>query len=176
LTNTLDINQPIGEMSPIDNRAYAVLTTGPDLYVTKTADRATVKRDEVVTFTLSFGNQAQRNLDNTAGRVLLIDTLPAGLTFGAATQHDCPTCTLDPLINGQQLIFDFDPMSNGQWYMIDVTASVTSTARMGDVFVNQASISSNNSADVDPITSNNSASSAITVKIYRVLLPLVRKG
>lgn len=160
LTNTLDISQPIGEIAPDDNRAYAVLTTGPDLYVTKTADRATVKPNDLITFTLSFGNQAQRGMDGTLGRVRLIDTLPAGLTYVTAAWHDCPTCTLDPfLVTEQQAFYDFDPMPNGWWNAIDVTARITTTAQGGEVFVNHASIASRNvTADVDPITANNTAS------------------
>ena len=116
LTNTLDISQPIGDVSPDDNRAYAVVTTGPDLYVTKTADRATVKPNDLITFTLTFGNQAQRGADSMQGRVRLFDTLPNGLTFVEATWHGCPTCTVDPLlVNGQQVIFDFDPQGSGWW-------------------------------------------------------------
>ncbi len=177
LTNTLDISQSIGEITLADNRAYAVVTTGPDLYVTKTADRATVKPNDLITFTLSFGNQAQRNMDGMLGRVRLFDTLPDGLTYVRATWHDCPTCTVDPLLNiGQQLIFDFDPLNSGWWNALDVTAQVTSTAQAGDVFVNHASISSNNLADLDPITSNNSASAQTVLTNPAFEVSKVRSG
>ena len=176
LTNTLDINHPIGEVAPDDNRAYAVVTTGPDLYVTKTADRATVKPNDLMTFTLSFGNQAQRNADSTQGDVGLIDTLPAGLAYVAATWHGCPTCTLNPIVFGQLLIFDFGSLPNGWWNAIDVTAYVTSTAQAGDVFVNHASISSNNPADVDPIAGNNAASAQVLLTNPRFEVSKVRSG
>jgi len=177
LTNALDISQPIGEITPADNHAYAVVTTGPDLYVSKTADHATVKPNDLITFTLSFGNQAQRKVDSMLGRVRLSDTLPNGLTFVGATWHGCPTCTVDPLlVNGQQVIFDFDPQGSGWWTRLDVTAQITSTAQGGDVFVNTASINSNNAADVDPIASNNSASAQVVLSNPRFDVSKVRSG
>ncbi|CAG1769781.1 hypothetical protein BAC2_00569, partial [uncultured bacterium] len=150
--------------------------TGPDLYVSKTADRATVKPNDLITFTVNFGNQAQRGVDGMLGRVLLIDTLPAGLTFVAATWHDCPTCTLNPFVNGQQLIFDFDPLNSGWWNAFDVTARVTTTAQAGDVFVNHANISSNSLADLDPIASNNTASAQTVLTNPRFEVTKVRSG
>ncbi len=178
LTNTLDISQPISDVSPNDNRAYAVVTTGPDLYVTKTAERATVKPNDLITFTLTFGNQAQRGMDGMLGRVRLYDTLPAGLTFVKATWHDCPTCIVDPLLTiGQQLIFDFDPLNSGWWNALDVTALVTTTAQGGDLFVNTAQIASTNAtADIDPITSNNSASAQVVLTNPRFEVSKVRSG
>ncbi len=177
LTNTLDIRQPIGEIMPADNHAYAVVTTGPDLYVSKSAERATVKPNDLITFTLTFGNQAQRGADSMVGRVRLYDTLPNGLTFVGATWHDCPICTVEPLlVNGQQVIFDFDPQGSGWWNRLDVTAQVTTTAQGGDVFVNTASINSNNAADVDPVAGNNSASAQVVLTNPRFEVSKVRSG
>jgi uncharacterized repeat protein (TIGR01451 family) len=176
LTNTLEINQPIGEVAPEDNIAYAVVTTGPELYVTKTADRATVKPNEVVTFILNVGNAAQRNADNTQGSVIVTDTLPNGVSFMGAYWHGCVYCVPPQSLNGQQLVLDLGSMPNNWWGQLDVVMRITTTAQAGEVFFNHASISSDNLADVDPIASNNVASAQVLLTNPAFEVSKIRSG
>lgn len=157
LTNTLDISRPIGELTPDDNTAVAVVTTGPDLFVTQAADRTTVKPNEVVTFTLHLGNAAGRGIDGTLGHVIVTDTLPAGVTFMGAHWHGCVYCMPPQTLTGQQLVLDLDTLPGNWWSDLEVVVRITTTAQAGDLFINQAVIASNNAADVDPILTNNAA-------------------
>ncbi|MFN8595734.1 MAG: PKD domain-containing protein [Anaerolineae bacterium] len=176
LTNTLDISHPIGEITPDDNTAVAVVTTGPDLFVTQAADRATVKPNEVTTFMLHLGNAAGRGIDGTQGNVIVTDTLPAGVTFMGAHWHGCLPCMPSQTLTGQQLVLDLGTLPNNWWSDLDVVVRITNTAQAGDVFVNAAVIASNVAADIDPIVTNNTASAQVLLTNPAFEVSKVRSG
>jgi uncharacterized repeat protein (TIGR01451 family) len=177
LTNVIEITVPPGDVNPQDNTCTDVRTTGPDLYVVKTGPSLWDELGEVLTFTLRYGNQAERWEDSTdwGGTVTVTDTLPAGMAYVTSTQRYCggPQCPyITPDIVGDQLVFDVGPQGENWWNEIYLTVQVTGTAQYGDVFVNDAVIASSNPAsDVEPYYGNNS--DAATVNPSCILLSSV---
>jgi uncharacterized repeat protein (TIGR01451 family) len=177
LTNVIEITVPPGDVNPQDNTCTDVRTTGPDLYVVKTGPSLWDELGEVLTFTLRYGNQAERWEDSTdwGGTVTVTDTLPAGMAYVTSTQRYCggPQCPyITPDIVGDQLVFDVGPQGENWWNEIYLAVQVTGTAQYGDVFVNDAVIASSNPAsDVEPYYGNNS--DAATVNPSCILLSSV---
>lgn len=169
LTNVIEIAGTQTEVETADNTYTLVKTTGPDLYVVKAAPSPWVEAGETLTFTLRYGNQAERGEDRTddSGTVYITDTLPAGMEYVTSTMRWCggPQCPyVTPNIVGDDLIFDVGPHGDGQWNEIYLTVQVTDTALGGDSFPNQVEIASSNPvSDVEPYTSNNTDTETLTL-------------
>jgi len=169
LTNVIEIAGTQAEVETSDNVYTLVKTTGPDLYVVKTAPSPWVEPGETLTFTLRYGNQAERGVDRTdeSGTVYLTDTLPAGMEYVTSTMRwcdgpDCPYVT--PNIVGDDLVFDVGWQGDGWWNEIYLTVQVTDTALGGDSFPNQVEIASSNPvSDVEPYASNNADTATLTL-------------
>ncbi len=160
-----------------DNTDYEVLTTGPDLYVTKKADSQWVEPGDLVTFTLRFGNRARRGDDWTQGSTTLTDTLPAGMTYVTSTLLGCggPGCPyITPDIQDNQLIFDIGQLGEGWWNEIYLTVRIDNEAKGGDSFGNFVEFQSATPID-DPEGdySNNTDTFTVEVAYKYIMLPLV---
>jgi uncharacterized repeat protein (TIGR01451 family) len=169
LTNVIQISVPPGDVDPTNNTYTLVKGTGPDLYVEKTASSPWVNAGDLLTFTLSYGNRAERGEDHTdwGGTVWLTDTLPGGLAYVTSTQRFCGEPECPPFIPdfvGNQLVFDVGPQGDGWWNEIYLTVRVTDTAQKGDVFTNSAEIASSNPVDdVEPYYDNNTGTKTVRV-------------
>jgi uncharacterized repeat protein (TIGR01451 family) len=182
LTNVIEITVPPGDIHPADNTYADVQTTGPDLYAVKTAPSPWVEAGQTLTFTLRYGNQARRWVDQTdwSGTVYVTDTLPAGLEYITSTVRWCggPGCPyVTPDVVGDHLIFDIGPQGDGWWNEIYLAVRVTDTAQMGDAFTNSVTIASSNPiSDVEPYTTNNTDSFTVSLRKYDLYLPLVMRN
>jgi len=179
-TNTVKAPWP-GDVYPDDNDDIELAYTGPDLYVVKTAPSTEVEAGETLTFTLRYGNQAERGEDHTDwdGTVYITDTLPAGMEYITSTQRwcdgpDCPYITPD--IVGDQLVFDVGALCHSCWNDIYLTVRITDTAQLGDAFANSATIASSSPTDVEPYYENNTSSATVTIRECKLCLPLVVKN
>ncbi len=132
----------------------AIVTTGADMrMVSKTSlSGSPVATGASVTFRLSARNFGPQSADN----VVLTDTLPTGWTVLGASGTNW-TCS----IAGQTVSCSRASMAVGAADDVDVTVRVpASVSAGGATFTNTASVSA---TTTDPISSNNSASVAVTV-------------
>jgi len=118
-----------------------------DVWVDKSADPTTVQSNDVVTFTLDYGNAGAL----AAQDVIVTDTLPAGLTYAGMVVGPAPA------INGQQLTWNRGALASGFGGQLVFNATVQVTGAESGTFTNQVEIStstgeadtSDNNDDVD---------------------------
>jgi hypothetical protein len=179
LTNVIAVEPQPNETYTADNTAFAVETTGPDLYVDKTALAGEVGMGELVTFTLRFGNRAERWVDEVNGDIWLTDTLPAQMTYYTSTFRYCdtPPCYAFPNIVGNKLGFNMGPRTGtGWWDEIYLTVRVTGTVTPGTVFTNRLDIVSDNPADVEPYITNNTDTATVDFAALKIYLPVTMRN
>ncbi len=155
-TNTVEVT-PYDDY-PEDNVAVRVLTTGPDLYVGKALRGGELLPGELVTYTLSFGNQANgTGYWQTRGDVLITDTLPAGLDYVTSTLMYFGWGPLTPYLDdGEHVAWNLGQMCAGCWGEILLTARVSDTVTGLDTITNQVEIATTAPlSDTEYDTSNN---------------------
>jgi len=120
-----------------------------DVWVTKSADPTTVQSNDVVTFTLDYGNAGVLDAEN----VIVTDTLPAGLTYAGMVIGPAPT------VNGQQLTWNRGTLASGFSGQLVFRATVDVTGDESDTFTNQVEISTStgeadtsDNTDTEPVT------------------------
>ena len=156
-TNTAEVMAVGSDTNADDNTDTAVLTTGPDLWVKKDLVGGELRPGELITYSVTFGNETEGGqwwwaMQHNA---VLTDTLPTGLEFVSAQQHWCGwTDWCDAIPNeqaGGTLVWDLWPINTGEWNEIVVTVRITDTATGLDSFTNTAEIAgSEPSLDVEP--------------------------
>ncbi|HEV2028613.1 MAG TPA: sortase [Candidatus Dormibacteraeota bacterium] len=131
---------------PGNNSAGATVTpVSADIAIGKTVDNPTGTFGSNVTFTITAKNNGPSN----ATGVQVTDLLPSGLTY---VSHATAAGTYNPITG----IWDIGAIANGATATLTVTATVTSVA-------NQTNTATKTAEDqVDPVTSNNSASSTVS--------------
>jgi len=162
LTNTVEVMLAPTDTYDLDNVDFVVLTTGPDLWLKKDVVSGDFLPGELITFSLTFGNDREgwQWWWGMQGNAVLTDTLPAGMEFVSAQQHWCGSgvewCENTPTQAGNVLVWDLWPLHASEWNEIYVTVRITDTATGLDAFTNRAEIGSDQpDVDVEPYTDNN---------------------
>lgn len=172
-TNTADVMLVPEDTNALDNVATAVLTTGPNLWVTKDLTASSLLPGDLITYTLAFGNAIDGRLWWWAleGNAILTDTLPAGLEFVSAQQHWCGPagewCENTPVepVAGT-LVWELWPFNPDESNEIVLTVRITDTATGLDTFTNGVEIGSTEPGlDVEVDTSDNTDSVAFDVPL-----------
>jgi uncharacterized repeat protein (TIGR01451 family) len=160
-TNTVEVGYAPDDANPEDNTDNAILTTGPDLYVTKELVAGNFLPGELVTFSLAFGNNNE-NWQwwwNMMGDAWLTDTLPAEMAYVTSTVRYCGEdrwCPWMPTIDGNDLTWQLGPMNGGEYNEFHLTVRITDTVDGLDSFTNWVEIASDQPAvDIEPFYSNN---------------------
>ena len=165
LTNTARIMTDDG--IPEDNEDFAVLTTGPDLWVEKEWVSGEDFAGDEITFELLFGNDIPGHhwWWNIDGDTWLTDTLPDELSFITATlECEQGWCGIMPNINGNELGWEFGQMNAGDQRVIHLTVKITDTVGPADTFTNTAVVSAEQPGDNGEVdTDNNSSAAAVTI-------------
>jgi uncharacterized repeat protein (TIGR01451 family) len=151
---TVDGNEFDPQIS--DNTAYAVLMVPvADLQIQKTADVTNPLPGGTVVFTLTVANQGP---DGATG-VIVIDTLPAGLSYGS---NDCGAAFASPT-----LTWAIGDLANLAWATCHL--SVTVDAGASGAIVNTAAVDGN---EFDPQTGDNAADAMLSLPMdYYTLTP-----
>ncbi len=132
-TNTAEVGYTSGRCQILRiTRDEAVLTTGPDLYVTKELVAGDFLPGELVTFSLTFGNSNEQWQWwwNMTGDAWLTDTLPAEMEYVTSTVRYCGEdrwCPWTPAIDGNDLTWQLGPMNGGDYNEIHLTVRITDT-------------------------------------------------
>ncbi|MBN1177775.1 MAG: DUF11 domain-containing protein [Anaerolineae bacterium] len=178
LTNTAKVLPT--DAFPENNIATVVLGTGPNLWVEKEWIAGEVQAGELVTFSLTFGNDANTGYWNLNGTAWLTDTLPDAMTFVTATQRWCNEvewCPVMPVIDGNDLVFGLWPIQAGHWNQIYLTVEISDTVSGSDVLTNWAEIASDQPiTDTEPFYDDNTDSAVVVITEYTIYLPLVMRG
>jgi len=168
-TNTAEIMLVGGDVNPDDNTDTAVLTTGPDLWVKKSVVDGAFLPDELVTFSLLFGNDRYGHewWWDTQGSVWLTDTLPSGFEFITATRRSQGWAPWPPSsTNGDQLAWDTGYMPAGGEDELLVTVRIPASATGLDTFTNWAAVASSEPiSDTEPDYSNNHATLELPIDL-----------
>src|SRR5262249_33341702 len=117
-----------------------------DVQIEKAADRTTVTRDELVTFTIVVRN----NGPDSATDVVVSDPLPAGMTYVANPPPS--QGAYDPATE----MWAVGTLPNGATATLQVVARITHVGS----FVNEALVSD---AQLDPVLSNNHSAVPVVV-------------
>ena len=154
LTNTAsatsDEFDPDDSDNSDDSTVIPMMTTDADLAVSKVASDDTPQPGETVTFMLTVENLGPA----TASNVVLVDTLPAEMTY-VSDDSGCDTSGL-PTISCA-----LGALNAGSSAVVEVVADVSGSALDGDSFINSASASSDSP---DPNLSNNGADLTLDVE------------
>lgn len=170
-TNTVEIGDTPDDVDITDNDDDAVLTTGPDLYVTKDWVSGDFLPGELVTFSLTFGNDRHNNewWWNLTGDAWLTDTLPAEMAYVTSTLQWCMDgdwCGFTPAIDGNDLTWQLWPLGSGDWNEIHLTVRITDTVDGLDAFTNRVDIASDQPlSDTEAIYSNNVDSYEVAIDL-----------
>ena len=157
ITNNATVTSAVTDPSPNSAPATTTVTQVADLEVVKTATAATVLTGAPVTYLLTVRNTGP----STATGVVLLDTLPAGMSFVSSTPGS-PTCTHSAGIvscNLGSLGALAPPLS------VSITANATSPG----TWVNSATVAS---AEVDPDTASNTDEVTVVVSDPPERLPV----
>jgi len=111
-----------------------------DIVATKTADRANVEKGGLVTYTMTFENDA---LGFDRNDITLVDNLPVGLLYtpGSATIDGVQ---VEPVVSGRRLSWPNQDIAQGNTKTLVLTARVSTAAPLGDL-VNRAVV-------IDPVS------------------------
>jgi uncharacterized repeat protein (TIGR01451 family) len=129
-----------------NNSSSVSTTVGPaaDMSITDTPDHADRAQQQDITYTLSYVNDGP----STAHNVIVIDTLSAGTTFKSVNDADCAA-------SGAVVTCDEGTIASGASGTIQLVASADQLGVLHDA----ATVSAD---ELDPDTSNNSASADVT--------------
>lgn len=146
-----------------DRSNATIRVTHADLVVDKAVDVALPSVNSQIGYTISVSNAATSDL---ATRVLLSDTLPAGLTFRSGTVQLSPTSRYT--ISSDVLLWSIDSIPPGSTLNAAITGTVPLTDEIQNVttaavriYTNTVAIVHTDQADLTP--ENNRASIPITV-------------
>jgi uncharacterized repeat protein (TIGR01451 family) len=147
VTNNVTISTTTTETSTSDNSASHITTiTRPDVHVAKTGT-ATAPVGSSLSYTLDYGNSG----NGAAANVVIVDTLPAGLSFVSASP--APTS-----VSGQVLTWNLGTLAANATGSISINTTVTSSA--ANSVVNNVVIST---TTTETNTGNNTSSFTSTV-------------
>lgn len=169
LTNTADVTLVHDNTNPDDNSASVVLGTGPDLYVEKSLIDGELLPGELITFSLTYGNDQPGHAWwwNMQGNAQIEDTLPAGLEYVSADPAP------DVQVEGQ-LFWFVEQLHAGASEEILLTARINDTVTGLDTLINQAKIRSDKpEVDIEPFYDNNEDSVTVGIEAFEIHLPLV---
>jgi uncharacterized repeat protein (TIGR01451 family) len=173
-TNTAEVITDPTDSNPDDNSDSAILTTGPDLYVNKEMTAGNLLPGELITFSLSFGND-RRGYEwwwGMQGDAWLTDTLPAELEFVSAERQSCGWCDAPPdAVNGREYAWNVGRLDAAVQDEIRLTARIVGPIADGDILTNTAEIASSQPAsDTEPYYDDNSDSytAAITLPRFEI--------
>jgi uncharacterized repeat protein (TIGR01451 family) len=147
-----------------NNTATAATTvdTSADLAITVASSAATVFTGANVTYTIQVTNNGPSN----AQKVLLSDTIPAGVRFVSATGPAGWTL-LKPAAGTGTLTCSIPALASGASVRFTVVVCVNAGIPSGTAVANTPSVSSGTS---DPAMANNTASARSTVKLTGAVL------
>jgi uncharacterized repeat protein (TIGR01451 family) len=154
ITNTVTIDGRLPDSDPADDSATAAttLTQQPqaDLGIAKalTSPPATFYTGRTAVYTISYSNTG----DLPAANTLITETIPAGLSFVAASP--APT-----LVDGSKVVFDAGTVASAVDSTIVLTFTVTASPAGGTPIANTATIGT---STLDLHTANNSATATAT--------------
>jgi uncharacterized repeat protein (TIGR01451 family) len=150
-------------VSSTSSISLAPTTPQPNLAITKTVDKTSVKVQESLVYSLKFSNKGSR----TATDVQIIDQLPTNLEYMAAMyEGQIVTPAVMNNSNGQKLTFTIPTLDPNQPKEILVTARIKDTP--DNKVINQVNIISH---EADPDITDNQAT--ISVDITRDLISAV---
>ena len=145
--NVVVVESAPGEVELQDNMDEAILTTGPDLFVEKSLVDRGLLPGELVTFSLTFGNDRDDNewWWGLQAPAIMTDVLPAGLDYVSATLLNCgeqnEPCSFEPETgDGKTLVWELWPFGPGEWAELLLTVRIDEDAQNGDVYRNQVEI------------------------------------
>ncbi|MBN2391292.1 MAG: DUF11 domain-containing protein [Anaerolineae bacterium] len=170
-TNTVEVGNVPDDTNSADNTADAVLTTGPDLYVEKDLVAGNFLPGELVTFSLTFGNNNEhwQLWWNMTGDAWLTDTLPVEMEYVTSTLRWCGGsnwCPWMPAIDGNDLTWHLGQMNGGDWNEVHLTARITETVDGLDSFTNWVEIASDQPmVDIEPFYDNNVDSYEVAIDL-----------
>jgi len=171
-TNTAKVMLVEDDVNPDDNMDSVVLTTGPDLWVKKNLVDGALLPGELITFSLTFGNDRRGNewWWSMEGGARLTDILPAGFTYIAAKLRYCngtEWCNRPPDAQaGGVQVWLFDPLKASAWNEIYLTARIPYTATGLDTFTNRSTIASTHpDVDKEPYIDNNASSVDVMIDL-----------
>lgn len=154
LSNTASVTGTETDPDTTDNTATAStsVTRSADLAVTKTDVADPVRAGAVANYVIEVSNAGP----STATAIVVTDTLPAGMTFHAASSDaSCSasgqtvTCTLSPSL----------PIAPGGSISLGIGATVDAAIDPGTVLTNEAAV---DAAEADADTANNSTDETTT--------------
>jgi len=128
------------------------LLAAPDLYVLKTDGLAAAKVGQQITYTITGGNAG----DQTAGGVVITDTLPPGLRFIAASGGG--------RLVGAQVVWNLGDLAPGATFQVTVTVLAEAPAG-GKVAVNNVTITDRFGGSEDPTPLNNLATDPTNIAV-----------
>jgi uncharacterized repeat protein (TIGR01451 family) len=154
IANTAAVTSTTPDPNPIDNTDDATTTVQAlaDLGIVKTAAPEPVVAGETLTYTLVYSNAGPSDAQATR----IIDTLPAGVTFGGVV-NATPVLPA-PSVSGSTVVFDLGTLAAGANGSIVITATVTGNA--ATAITNTAQIGS---ITPDPDPGNNEDDAGTTV-------------
>ena len=170
------------DTDPGDDKAEAVLWTGPDLYLEKWLVGGELSAGKVFTVGLRFGNRQPGFAGwwRLQGTAWLTDTLPGGLEFLHSEWHFCgPTrwCDATPIPDGNKLVWELGPLWPGEWNEIYVTLRIPESGGGPYDLTNEAVIASDlPEVDIEPFTDNNFAKLELHIDApYKLHLPIISR-
>jgi uncharacterized repeat protein (TIGR01451 family) len=160
-TNTVETMFDPNDPYPDNNSDVVVLTTGPDLYVTKELIAGEPLPGEIITFSLRFGNKREGHewWWNMQGNAKLTDLLPDELEYIGSSQPP-------DFQSGPNIFWNLWPINAGDHHKIYLTARIADTAEGGDIFTNWVEIESDQPGnDVEPYYDNNEDTCDVSIAL-----------
>ena len=147
LVNTVSVSGHQNDPNQANNNSSVSTIVGPaaDMSVTDTANHANPAQQQQLTYTLSYANRGP----STAHHVIVIDTLPAGLSFKSVGDANCVDV-------GVVVTCDEGAVASGATGTIQLVVSADGLGVQHDA----ATVSAD---EPDPDASNDSASADVTV-------------
>ncbi|MBN1935907.1 MAG: DUF11 domain-containing protein [Anaerolineae bacterium] len=145
-------------------QAVVIVSAVPELEVTKTGDRGSVRPGEVLTYTLVVRNQGTQS----ASGVILTDTLPLSVTVQEVSGSG--------VIGADQVIWTLGVLDAGDALTETVVVTVSPDIPFSvDVLTNTVEVNDDGRNGPDPIPANNSSTHTATID-YTPALTLVKTG
>jgi uncharacterized repeat protein (TIGR01451 family) len=159
---------PPGDTYPADNTFTQVSGSGADLFATNQVVAGRVRPGEVITFQVLYGNLSDQ-WEGSGQTTWLVYQLPDGFSLVSASPP--PNA-----VYGQYLLWLPDKMGRGWRSMVEVSARVPMSAKLGDAYSAVASLHDTNSVSVEPdYVNNTSTTTAVWAITGRCYVPIVMK-
>ncbi|MCL5997172.1 MAG: DUF11 domain-containing protein, partial [Chloroflexi bacterium] len=164
-SNMVAATVPAGDTNLSDNTFTAVAFSGPDLYVHSRVVGGVPGPGQAITYELEYGNRSDL-WDASGNTTWLVNTLPAGMKYVSAQRAP-------DLVLGNTLIWLEGRLGRNWMDVIQVTARITSSAKMNDSFTSVTTIDDRNTPSVEPFYDNNTSRMVVALAKARCYVPIL---